>query len=59
MIGVVQFQATKDRESNFKKSSNYIKKAAERGATLVCLPEHFAYHELQVSSSISHHKTYT
>ena len=34
-------------------------KAAERGASLVCLPEHFSYHDHQVTVAGTHHKSYT
>ena len=59
MIGIVQFGATKDIDQNLQKSSIYIKKAAERGAKMVCLPENFAHHDQQVSGSKHHHKTIT
>ena len=43
IVGLVQFSATESVEDNFAKSATYIKECANKGAGLVCLPEHFAY----------------
>ena len=32
-------------ERNYEKCSHYIKQATEKGADMVCLPEHFAFHD--------------
>ena len=43
IIGIVQYSASEDVEANFKKAEMYIKECSEKGAMMVCLPEHFAY----------------
>ena len=43
IVGLVQYSATDDVDENFAKSAKYIKDCANKGAGLVCLPEHFAY----------------
>ena len=45
-VGVVQFGATENRKINFEKSSYYIGESVKRGASMVCLPEHFAFQKL-------------
>ena len=43
VVGVVQFCATEDVERNFDKCARLIEECADKGAQMVCLPEHFAY----------------
>ena len=43
IVGVVQFCAGHDVEKNFETCSKLIEECAEKGAQMVCLPEHFAY----------------
>ena len=40
-LGLVQMQCTPDPEHNMKTAIQGIRKAAERGAQIVCLPELF------------------
>ena len=42
-MGVVQYAANEDIEGNYEKAKMYIKECSEKGAQMVCLPEHFAY----------------
>ena len=39
----MQFRATDDVEGNFNTCRRLIEECAEKGAQMVCLPEHFAY----------------
>lgn len=43
LIGVVQCRSTADIEFNYEINKEYITECVERGASLVCLPEYFAY----------------
>ena len=43
IVGLVQFCASADVEKNFEKCSRLIEECADKGAHMVCLPEHFAY----------------
>ena len=40
---MVQLCATEDIDQNFEKCSRLVEECAEKGAQMVCLPEHFAY----------------
>lgn len=42
LIGVVQCRSTAILEDNFEQNKQYIAECANRGASLVCLPEYFA-----------------
>jgi predicted amidohydrolase len=42
-VGVVQMQSTEDLEHNRTRARRLIREAANHGARLVALPEHFAY----------------
>ena len=39
----MQFSANEDVEKNFETNARLIEECAEKGAQMVCLPEHFAY----------------
>ena len=43
LVGVVQCRSTSDVEANYEINKHYIEECVERGASLVCLPEYFAY----------------
>jgi deaminated glutathione amidase len=43
-VAVVQFKASTDKETNLKKIINYIRKAAEKKATLVAFPEFMMFY---------------
>ena len=43
IVGLVQFSASEDVEKNFETNARLIEECAEKGAQMVCLPEHFAY----------------
>lgn len=43
LIGVVQCRSTADLKANYEMNRHYIMECVERGASLVCLPEYFAY----------------
>lgn len=43
LIGVVQCKTTSDFNANLEKNHYYITECVNRGASLVCLPEYFAY----------------
>lgn len=43
IVGVVQLCATEDIDANFEKCSRLVEECADKGAQMVCLPEHFAY----------------
>ena len=43
IVGLVQFCASDDVERNFEKCSRHVEECADKGAQMVCLPEHFAY----------------
>jgi predicted amidohydrolase len=43
LVGVVQCRATTDIEANYEQNKSYIQECVNRGASLVCLPEYFAY----------------
>ena len=43
IVGLVQFCATPDVDQNYEKCSALVQECAEKGAQMVCLPEHFAY----------------
>src|SRR5262249_14671677 len=42
-IGLIQMKVSDDFEENLEKTARYIKKAARKGAEIVCLQELFAY----------------
>jgi N-carbamoylputrescine amidase len=42
-VGLVQTKVSKDLEKNLDKTAHFIKRAAKKGATVVCLQELFAY----------------
>mmetsp|Transcript_7985 Transcript_7985/g.12348 ORF Transcript_7985/g.12348 Transcript_7985/m.12348 type:complete len:136 (+) Transcript_7985:10-417(+) len=43
LIGVVQCRSTSDLETNLEQNTHYILECIDRGASLICLPEYFAY----------------
>ena len=43
IVGIIQFCATSNIEKNFETCSKLIEECAEKGAQMVCLPEHFAF----------------
>ena len=43
IVGLVQFSATEDPDRNYETCARLIKECADKGAQMVCLPEHFAY----------------
>jgi predicted amidohydrolase len=43
LIGVVQCRSTSDIDANYHMNKEYITACVDRGASLVCLPEYFAY----------------
>ena len=43
-VAVVQFKASTDKETNLKKIINYIRKAAEKKATLAAFPEFMMFY---------------
>lgn len=45
LVGVVQFGATDNWDHNYQKVAQYTKEATDRGADMVCLPEHFAFND--------------
>ena len=49
-MGLVQFSATDDVEQNFETCSRLIEECTEKGAQMVCLPEHFAYMSFESNS---------
>jgi len=42
-VGLIQMKVSDDFEENLEKTARYIKKAARKGAEIVCLQELFAY----------------
>jgi len=42
-VGLIQMKVSDDLEENLEKTARYIKKAARKGAEIVCLQELFAY----------------
>ena len=54
LVGVVQCRSTSDIEANFEQNQEYINQCVDRGASIVCLPEFFAYmHHPGIPSSWS------
>mmetsp|Transcript_32859 Transcript_32859/g.40620 ORF Transcript_32859/g.40620 Transcript_32859/m.40620 type:complete len:102 (+) Transcript_32859:40-345(+) len=51
IVGLIQFCATSDVNKNFETCSRLIEECAEKGAQMVCLPEHFAYMTNETISS--------
>ncbi len=49
LIAVVQMTSTEDRKLNIEKAVHYIEEAANRGAQIVALPEHFSYMKIEGS----------
>jgi len=43
VVGLVQFCANTDVQRNLEKCAQLIEECAEKGAQMVCLPEHFAF----------------
>ena len=43
IVGVVQYAASEDIDENYEKAKMYISECSDKGAQMVCLPEHFAY----------------
>ncbi|MCE9652380.1 MAG: carbon-nitrogen hydrolase family protein [Nitrosarchaeum sp.] len=54
-VAVVQFKASTDKETNLKKIINYIRKAAEKKATLAAFPEFMMFYtnSLQTSKQLA------
>ena len=52
IVGIVQVCATEDVDLNYEKCRTFVEECADKGAQMVCLPEHFAYMNENTESAI-------